>query len=113
MADLNSLRRNLERLESNSNFRLQSQGVQLLISQVREFVRQIGEEEAAVKQMHELERIARTKPETTEDERRIEEAKQALRVAENLKKNISSKKIALRQLGTEVQALHDEIRKII
>lgn len=113
MADLNSLKRNLERLESNGNFRLQSQGVQMLISQVQDFVRQIGEEEAAVKQIYELERIAHSKPETPEGEREVEEAKQALRIAENLKRNISTKRMALRQLENEVEMLRNEIRKIV
>lgn len=113
MVDLNSLKRNLERLESNGNFRLQSQGVSMLMTQVQEFVRQIGEEEAAVKQIYELERIVHSKPQTPEAEKEVEEAQAALRIAENLKRNISAKKIALRQLGNEVQALHTEIQKII
>ncbi len=113
MVDLNSLKRNLERLESNSNFRLQSQGVSMLMSQVQEFVRQIGEEEAAVQQIYELERIVHSKPKTPEEEREVAEAQRALRIAEELKRNISAKKMVLRQLGNEVHSLYAEIQKII
>jgi len=111
MADLNSLKRNLERLKSNSNFHIQSQGVGLLIAQVHDFVRGIAEEEAAVKQIPELERIARSKAENEQDEQKIEEAKRALMLAEDVRRSISSKKASLRQLENSVQELLNEIRK--
>jgi hypothetical protein len=111
MSDLKSLRRNLELLESRADFRLQTQAVSMLLSQVREYVEQIKEEQQAIRQISELERTVRTKPETPQEELEVADAKEALHAAESLKRKIPMKISALRQLSGEVQELLNEIKK--
>ena len=111
MVNLGSLKRDLDRVHGKGDFRLQTQSVQMLLGQVREYVAQIVEEEKLMQQLPELERAIRVKSETPEDERQIEEARQALAVAQKIKQGISGKKTILRQLGNDVQSLLSEIKK--
>jgi hypothetical protein len=111
MSDLKSLRRKFELLESQGDFRLQTQAISMLLAEVKKYVAQIKAEEEAVRQIGELERAVREKPETPEQEREVAEAQEALRAAENLKRKIPMKISALRQLSGEVQDLLNEIKK--
>jgi hypothetical protein len=109
MADLRSLKRKIELVAANDNFTLQTQGMAMLVNGVRDFVKQIAEQEAAIKQIPELEHLAHKKAESKEEEKEIGEAKRALQTALDLKKSIARKKTALRQLGSEVSSLLKEM----
>lgn len=113
MVDLTSIKRELERVESKGNFHLQTQAVQLLLSQVRDYVEQIAEEEKAASEVYELQRLSRKQGSTEEEKREIAEARQALITAQKIARNLSMKKQALRQLRTEVDSLQREIDKVV
>lgn len=113
MVDLGALKRNLERVESNGNFRLQTQAVQILITEVRKYVSQIADEEKISNNVRDLDTQARQKATTPDEEKAVADAISALETAKKIKRNIAAKKTALRQLEAEVKSLLDEIKKVL
>ncbi len=113
MADVNRIKRDLERIEAKGDFRLQTQTVTMLISEVRQFVEQIAEEKHIGDQIHELERDSRKKAETPEEEKEIAEIRQALARAQKIHRKMDEKKAALRKLLGDTNALVSEIRKVV
>lgn len=111
MSDVRTIAAKIDRLLEKGSDRLDAQAINMLLGKVRTHVQTLAEEAVEIKKKYELEKAARKKPESPEDEREIEEAKAALLKIKDLERQSSDRRRELRALEKDVQVLLSEIRK--